>query len=67
MVDSLNILSKVLAMMLISKIMDNNSMKQVQREVIKVEVKMKMRRLNSQFLLVEKTKRRKRKIAVTLS
>ena len=67
MVDSLNILSKVLAMMLISKIMDNNSMKQAQREVIKVEVKMKMRRLNSQFLLAKKTKKRKRKIAVTLS
>jgi hypothetical protein len=67
MVDSRNILRKVLAMMLIYKIMDNNSMKQAQREVIKVEVKMKMRRLNSQFLLVEKTKRRKRKIAVTLS
>lgn len=67
MVDSLNILSKVLAMMLISKIMDNNSMKQVHREVIKVEVKMKMRRLNSQFLLAKKTKKRKRKIAVTLS
>ena len=67
MVDSRNILSKVLAMMLISKIMDNNSMKQAQREVIKVEVKMKMRRLNSQFLLAKKTKKRKRKIAVTLS
>lgn len=67
MVDSRNILSKVLAMMLISKIMDNNSMKQAQREVIKVEVKMKMRRLNNQFLLVKKTKKRKRKTAVTLS
>ena len=67
MVDSRNILRKVLAMMLISKIMDNNSMKQAQREVIKVEVKMKMRRLNSQFLLAKKTKKRKRKIAVTLS
>ena len=67
MVDSRNILRKVLAMMLIYKIMDNNSMKQAQREVIKVEVKMKMRRLNSQFLLAKKTKKRKRKIAVTLS